>query len=159
MGIFDDFAKSKQMEKEREAKRKEEEKKKKRQEEEKIADAKEDINAVLIERELGDPLYRIKGLDSELFVFSNMVIISRLDMKMVNAFNHTAKVIPFRSIKTIQFKNSGAMPGCIDFGVNGFDAAAKDVVNFENENRFNLLRDNVKQSIEAFFYIVKHLER
>lgn len=157
MGIFDDFAKSKQMEKEREAKRKEEERLKKEKEAKRVADTKEDINTVLIERELGKPLYHIMGLDSELFVYPNMIIISRLNMKMVNAFNHTAKVIPFRNIKTIQFKNSGVMPGCIDFGVSGFDATTKDAVNFENENRFNLLRENVKQSIEAFFYIVKHI--
>ena len=157
MGIFDDFAKSKQAEKEREIKRKEEERQKKLQEEEKIADAKEEINPVLIERELGKPLYRIMGLDSELFVYPSMIIISRLGMKAVNAFNHTAKVIPFRSIKTIQFKNSGVMPGYIDFGVSGFDASAKDTVNFENENRFNLLRENIKPSVEAFFYIVKQI--
>lgn len=147
MGIFDDFAKSKQMEKERNEQRK-------KAEAEAAANKKEKINHVLLNSTLGNPLYFLDGGDAKLWIYPDVVILDRTEGKVLNAFNHTIKAIPIKNIKTLQFKNAGATPGFIEFGVSGSDASRKETFDFDNENRFMYGYDKSAEAIDAYFYLL-----
>ena len=151
MGIFDDFAKSKQMEKERNEQRK-------KAEAEAAANKKEKINHVLLKTTLGDPLNLLIGNDAKLWIYPDMVIIDRTDGKVLNAFNHTIKAIPIKNIRTLQFKNAGATPGFIEFGVSGNDASRKETFDFDNENRFMYSYDKAAEAIDVYFHLLAQIK-
>lgn len=156
MGLFDDIAKSKQEEKEREAKRKVEEQEKMAEEQEKIADDRSAINKVLIERKFGLPKYYIDGISAFLWVYPDKIILDRAKGGILNLFNHTIKIIPMKNIKTLQFKNPGGpAPGYIEFGVNGSDAPIKEMIDNDNENRF--MYYNAQNAIDAYFYMIEKI--
>lgn len=149
MGMFDDFNKSRQMEKERNAKLKAEEAER---------EAKSNINSVTLKTKLGQPLYFFKGLDSKLWIYSDVVIIDRSEGKVLNAFNHTVKAIPIKNIKTLQFKNGSITGGFIEFGVSGNDASRKETFDFDNENRFNYSFENLPNIVDAYFYLLARIK-
>ena len=151
MGIFDDFNKSRQMEKERNEQRK-------KAEADAAANKKEKINHVLLKTILGDPLNLLIGNDAKLWIYSDMVIIDRTDGKVLNAFNHTIKAIPIKNIRTMQFKNAGATPGFIEFGVSGNDANRKETFDFDNENRFMYSYDKAAEAIDVYFHLLAQIK-
>ena len=150
MGMFDDFTKSRQMEKEREAKRKAEAAEK---------EAKSNINSVTLKGRLGEPLYFFKGFDSKLWIYSDVILIDRTEGKVLNAFNHTIKAIPMKQIKTLQFKNFGVTGGFIEFGVSGSDANTKETFDVDNENRFNYSYENLPDIIDVYFYLLDTIKK
>ena len=149
MGMFDDFNKSRQMEKERNAKIKAEAAEK---------EAKSNINGIILKTKLGQPLYFFKGFDSKLWIYPDVVIIDRTEGKILNAFNHTVKAIPIKNIKTLQFKNSGVAGGFIEFGVSGNDASRKETFDMDNENRFNYSFENLPEIIDVYFYLLARIK-
>ena len=152
MGIFDDFNKSRQEEKERNERIKKEQA-------EKAAKMKAKINDVLLNQRLGKPLYFFNGFDSKLWIYPDVVIIDRTEGKVLNAFNHTIKAIPMKQIRTLQFKNSGVTGGFIEFGVSGNDASRKENFDMDNENRFNYSPENLPNIIDAYFYLLAMIKQ
>ena len=74
---------------------------------------------------------------------------------MFNAFNHTVKFIPYTSLTTLQFKNSGALEANIEFGVAGYDAAIKKNTDLDNENLFSFEpQEGHSNAAEIYFFIL-----
>lgn len=124
----------------------------------KEADERQCINSVLIEREFGTPLIFVDGRSSNMFVYEDMVVMDRSKGGIFNSFNHTIKVIPMTSIKTLQFKNGGVFVGAIEVGVSGSDANEKKIVDTDNENLIMFgTKESTKNAIDAYFYISKRI--
>lgn len=107
------------------------------------------------------PIYTIKGLNGQLYVYENKIEITR---KGVWAFANQGlkgtKTIPISAIKSIQVKKAGMVQGYIQFGISGsvenqggYQAANRDenTVTFGNA-KDNMIAMQIKAYIENVIY-------
>lgn len=113
------------------------------------------INKYMIKKHFGEPKFLAEGIEATLWVYDDFLLLDRNKSKLFNAFNHTVKFIPFRSLVTLQFKNEGASVANIEFGVYGYDAAIKKNTDTDNENlfAFNASSDR-SNATDIYFYIL-----
>lgn len=134
------------------------EKEKRLQNETKQADEKSAVNGVALRRAFGEPVFFIDGRASNLWVYPDKVILDRSDGGLTNLFNHTIKIIPIKYIQTLQIKNTGLWVGVLEFGVSGYDAAKREAVDLDNENRFMFAaNENGQKAFDAYFYIADRI--
>lgn len=141
--------------KEEEKREKEIAKKQAKEQYEKEIKAGNKIGQLMLRDKLGEPVYYAEGIDASLWVYDDFIIIDRNKSKLFNAFNHTVKFIPYTSLTTLQFKNSGLLEANIEFGVAGYDAAIKKNTDLDNENLFSFEpREGRSNSAEIYFFIL-----
>lgn len=113
------------------------------------------INKILIEQKFGQPVYFANGVDSDLWVYDNFVIIKRNDFLPQYDLDHKVLFIPYKSIKTLQFKNfkqiknySQVRVPSIEFGLS--------VIFYEYKERIFSFSDTLEHSnaSDIYFFIL-----
>lgn len=121
----------------------------------KIEDAPQRID------ENSDELYYLKGVNGQLYVYDNRIIIERKGfLGFVSHGLAGGKTIPIKNIVTLQYKEAGNMVnGFIQFGIRGAVEASAGIFNsVENENSVIFTNDNsssakeIKDFIESRIY-------
>lgn len=106
-----------------------------------------------------DALYKFKGVDGQMYVYDNRVIITRKGFG--GNLTHTLsgnKTIPFKSIESVQFKEPGITNGYIYFATIGGSAQLNvtSIINNENTIVFskskNAIANEIKDFIESKIY-------
>lgn len=111
--------------------------------------------------EHSDALYSLRGVNGQLYVYDNRIIIERKGFfGFLSQGLAGGKTIPMKNIVSLQYKEAGSMVnGFIQFGIQGAVEASAGILNsVENENSVIFTNDNsssakeIKNFIESKIY-------
>ena len=117
-----------------------------------VSAPKAKVPACPLENVLGEPIFYLDGIGSNLYVYDKCIVIDRTQGGIFNIGNRTYKVIPIKYIIAMQIKSTGLTTGFLEFStyghentnMKGFDRVSdEDNVNFSSEQSAQVARDIV----------------
>lgn len=122
----------------------------------KVADEEKCINDIVLVRKFGEPEIFVKGKSSNLWRYSDKILIDKFDKGFFNT-SHIFGIVPMRSIKTLQFKNEKTLDiNIVEIGVFDANLNKNDMLNEDGKIVFKS-EGGISEAIDAYFYIAERI--